>query len=115
MEDRSMVAGGHGPHTFGRTWKRSNGDGKRVTEIGGVTREDQGWRFSARSEAPRQDRHRNDRGLAPESRTDLDREQIREGEGGTPKFPTCDIKLHCCDAQELIDESLPRCFSGNLK
>ena len=32
MEDRSLVAHGHGL-TFERTWKRSNGDGwKKVTE-----------------------------------------------------------------------------------
>ena len=78
--------------------------------MGGVTREDQGWGECGSVLDRRQDRHRNDRGPAPESKTDLDREQIREGEEGTPKFPTCDIRLQCWGAQELTDESLPRRF-----
>ena len=57
---------------------------KRVTEMGGVTREDQGWGECGSVSDRRQDQHRNDRRPAPESKRDLGWEQIREE--GMPKF-----------------------------
>ena len=76
-------------------------------------REGGGWGEGRLVSDRRQDRRRNDHGLAPESRTDLNREQIRGG--GTLKFPTCDTTGQFWGTQELTDESSPDSRSLELE